>query len=101
MATGARRAADAQKDFEDLVANYPRTPNLHYLFGSFLLTSDSDAGLGELKKELGISPRHVPALAQIAFEYLKRGDTAAALPYARKGVEADPQSFIALSPGYP
>jgi predicted Zn-dependent protease len=95
MDTGARRAAEAQKDFEDLVTSHPRTPNLHYLFGSFLLTSDPDAGLVELKKELEISPRHLPALEQIAFEYLRRGDAAAALPYARKAVEADPQSFIA------
>lgn len=95
MDTGARRAAEAQKEFEDLVASHPKTPNLHYLFGSFLLTSNPDAGLDELKRELETSPRHLPALAQIAFEYLRRGDAAAALPYAQKAVEADPQSFIA------
>lgn len=93
--TGARRPAEAQREFEDLVASYPKTRNLHYLFGSFLLTSNPDAGLVELKKELENSPRHVPALAQIAFEYLKRGDAAAAVPYAQKAVEIDPQSFIA------
>jgi tetratricopeptide (TPR) repeat protein len=95
MDTGARRPAEAQKEFEDLVASYPKTPNLHYLFGSFLLNSNPDAGLDELKKELETSPRHLPALAQIAFEYLKRGEAAAALPYARKAIESDPQSFIA------
>jgi predicted Zn-dependent protease len=95
MDTGARRAADAQKDFENLVAGYPQMPNLHYLFGSYLLTSDPDAGLAQLKKELEISPGHVPALEQIAFEYLKRGDAAAALPYARNAVAADPRSVVA------
>ena len=95
MDTGARRAAEAQKEFEDLVASHPKTPHLHYLFGSFLLTSDSDAGLHELKNELEISPGDLPALAQIAFEYLRRGDAAAALPYAQKAAESDPQSFIA------
>jgi tetratricopeptide (TPR) repeat protein len=93
--TGARRPAEAQKEFENLLASHPQMPNIHYLFGSFLLTSDPDAGLVELKKELEISPGHLPALAQIAFEYLRRGDPAAALPYARKAVDADPQSFIA------
>ena len=78
MDTGARRAAEAQKEFEDLVASHPKTPHLHYLFGSFLLTSNPDAGLHELKKELQISPRDLPALAQIAFEYVRRGDAAAA-----------------------
>jgi predicted Zn-dependent protease len=92
---GARRAAQAQKEFADLVARHPETPHLHYLYGSFLLISDPDAGLRELKRELEISPRHVPGLLQIAFEYLKRGDSATALPFAQKAAEIDPQSFVA------
>lgn len=95
MDTGARKPAEAQKEFESLVANHPQMPRLHYLFGSFLLTSDPDAGLAELKKELEFSPKDLPALAQVAFEYLRRGDANAAMPYARKAVEVDPQSFIA------
>lgn len=93
--TGARRTAEAQRAFEGLVASYPVAPNVHYLFGSFLLTSDPDAGLRELKKELEISPRHVLALAQIALEYLRNGDPASASAYARQAAEADPQSSIA------
>ena len=93
--TGARRPVEAQKEFEELVASHPKTPNVHYLFGSFLLISNPDAGLDELKKELENSPRHLPALVQIAFEYLRRGDAAAALPYAQRAVEIDPQSFVA------
>lgn len=93
--TGARRASDAQREFRALVESHPRTPEIHYLFGSFLLTSDPDAGLAELRKELEISPRHLPSLLQIAFEYLKRGDGAAALPYAKKAVEAEARSFVA------
>jgi tetratricopeptide (TPR) repeat protein len=95
MHTGARRPAEAQKDFESLVARHPTTPNIHYLFGSFLIHSDPDAGLRELKEELEISTRHLPALLQIAFEYLQRGDAAAALPYAQQAVEIDAQSFVA------
>jgi tetratricopeptide (TPR) repeat protein len=95
MDSGARRPAEAQKEFENLVATYPKMPNLHYLYGSFLLLSDPDAGVAELKRELENSPQHLPALSQIAFEYLRRGDGAAAVPYARKAVEVDPQSFVA------
>jgi tetratricopeptide (TPR) repeat protein len=95
MDSGARRSAQAQKEFEDLIASNPKTSNLHYMLGSFLLLSDPDAALRELAKELEISPRHVPALLQIAFEYLNRGDAEAALGYARKAEEIDPQSFVA------
>ena len=49
----------------------------------------------ELKKAVELSPRLLPAVLQIAFEYLKRGDAPAALPYARQGVKIDPQSFVA------
>ena len=95
MDTGARRPVEAQKEFENLVASYPKTSNIHYLFGSFLMISDPDAGLKELKKELEIAPRSVPALLQIAFEYLRRGDAAMALSYARQASEIDPESFVA------
>jgi len=95
MDTGARRPRDAAEKFESLLAVYPKTPNLHYLYGSFLLLSDPDAGLRELNKELEISPRSAPALLQIALEYLKRGDAAAAIPYAQRGADVEPRSFVA------
>lgn len=91
----ARRAAQAQTDFEELVKAYPTAPNVHYLFGSFLLASNPDQGLAELKQELKISPRHVPALLQVALEYLKRGDASSALPFAREAVGIEPGSFVA------
>lgn len=93
--TGARRMAAAQREFEELVTSHPTTPHIHYLFGSFLMLSDPDAGLRELSKELEISPQHVPALLQTAFEYLKRGDAAAAVQCARKAAEIEPASFVA------
>ena len=91
--TGARKPAAAQREFEDLIAKYPKAPHIHYLFGSFLLLSDPDAGLRELKQELEISPQHVPALLQITFEYLRRGEAESALPYAKSAVQAEPAYF--------
>lgn len=93
MDAGARRQDEAHKEFESLVASYPKAPNIHYMYGSFLLSVDTEAALGELKKELEVSPRHVPALLQIAFEYLRQGDGAAALPYARRAAEINANSF--------
>jgi tetratricopeptide (TPR) repeat protein len=95
MDTGARRTVQAQKEFEEIVAHHPDVPQLLYLYGSFLMTGDAEAGMRELKKAVELSPRLLPAVLQIAFEYLKRGDAPAALPYARQGVKIDPQSFVA------
>lgn len=91
--TGNRRGAEAQKYFEDAAAAYPQEPNVHYSFGSFLMSTDPDRGLAEYKKTLELDPKHLPTLVSIVFEYLKRGEPELALPYARSAVEYAPKSF--------
>ncbi len=89
------RAQQSAGEFRILLAKYPDQPNIHYLYGSFLLYSDPDAGVVELKKELEISPEHVPDLVTLAAEYIRRQDFKSALPYAEKSVALDPQFFAA------
>jgi tetratricopeptide (TPR) repeat protein len=91
----ALRNDEASAEFKILVDKYPETPNIHYLYGSFLLFADADGALAELKKELEISPAHVPALVTIANEYIKRQDYQTGLPYAEQAVKLEPQSFPA------
>ena len=92
---GLRRAAEADQAFKELLARYPNTPNVHFAYGYFLQSSDPDGTIREVARELEISPRHLPALVQLAIEYEKRGDTPIALKYARRAVEVDPGSFAA------
>jgi tetratricopeptide (TPR) repeat protein len=92
-----RDVAEAQKDFDRLLASYPNSPNVHYTYGSFLLSSNPDAALKEFQKELEISPKHLPVLVSIAMEYLKQGQPQEARKYAERAVEADPKSFAAQS----
>lgn len=92
---GARRTADARREFEDLVARYPQEPNVHYAFGSFLLAEEPDAALREFQREIEISPNHVPARLQMAFEYLKRGDADAGLSWAEQATRMAPKLFAA------
>jgi tetratricopeptide (TPR) repeat protein len=91
----ALRTTEAGAEFKILVDKYPETPNIHYLYGSFLMFADANNGLLEMKKELEISPAHVPAMVTIANEYIQRMDFKAALPYAQKATELEPQSFPA------
>lgn len=88
-----RQTPEARQGFEALVARYPQAPNVHYVFGAFLLLQDADAALAEFRKELEISPSHAPAMLQIAFEYIKRGEYSTALPYAEKAVQIAPNLF--------
>ncbi len=93
MAT--RRPEEARKAAEELVVRYPATPHLRYNLGVFLLAEDPDAAIEKFLEELRVSPQHVPARLQIAFEWIKRGDYGKALPYAEEAVRLDPRSFAA------
>jgi VWFA-related protein len=86
----ARRGAAAQTAFEELCARYPRTPNVHYAFGMFLLLDDPARALDEFKRELDVSPTHVAARVQTALEYVRRGEYDAARPWAAATVRDAP-----------
>ncbi len=91
----ARELAQARTAFDMLLSRYPNEPNVHYGFGVFLLTQDADAALKEFKRELEISPNHVPARLQMAFEYLKRDQYNDALPLAERAVDLSPKFYVA------
>ncbi len=91
----SNRADDSRREFEDLIEDYPKTPNIHYAYGVFLLRDSPDAALQEFRRELELSSKHVPALLQMAFEYLKRSDYKAALPFAEQAAQIDLASFPA------
>lgn len=90
-----RREKEAELKYQALLAKFPKQPELHYLHGVALLTSDPAAAIEELKLEIAMSPRHIAARLQIAFEYLKQGEPAQALPFARQAVALEATSFAA------
>ncbi|MEO6238627.1 MAG: tetratricopeptide repeat protein [Vicinamibacterales bacterium] len=90
-----RNTASAAKAFEALVSRYSDAPNVHYAYGVFLLMESPDRAIDEFKRELEIQPDHPWSLMQIAYEYLKRGEGAAALPWAKQAVAAAPNAFPA------
>jgi tetratricopeptide (TPR) repeat protein len=91
----ARRKEEARQAFDELLARYSDTPNVHYAYGVFLMGQDTDAALKEFQRELELSPNHVPSLLQMAFEYLKRGEFDTALPLAEKSVQFAPKMYPA------
>jgi tetratricopeptide (TPR) repeat protein len=88
----AGRSQEAGLEFADVLGQYPTTQQLHYLYGCFLIEDHPDDGLAQLLAELAVSPTHEPAMAEIALEYLRRGDDQNALPYAERAVRNSPQS---------
>jgi tetratricopeptide (TPR) repeat protein len=94
-ADAASRPIDARQHYKELLERWPDTPNVHYAYGVFLLDAQPEAALAELRRELEISPGHVLARLQLAFELLMRGDYDAALPYAEEAVLRAPGLFKA------
>lgn len=90
---GERNVEAAQKAFDNLLASYPKTPNVHYTYGAYLMLSDPNAGLRELLAELDVVPDHLPSLVAIALEYVKRGEPETGRPYAERAVKSAPSSF--------
>lgn len=89
----AEQRAQAAQEFNELLAVFPNEPNVNYAHGIFLMRDTPDEGLNAFEKELQLSPQHVFAMLQIAFEYIKRKDFNAGLPYAEKSVQLEPNLF--------
>jgi tetratricopeptide (TPR) repeat protein len=93
--TQSRMLTAAQKAFEELVARYPETPNIHYAFGVYLTAEQPDKAIEQFKEELKVSPRHPWSSLQIAFEYIKRAEWEEARPWAQQAVTDAPDNFVA------
>jgi tetratricopeptide (TPR) repeat protein len=78
--------------FKQLVARYPNEPGVHYFTGVSLLERDSNAALAEFRRELAISPSHVPARQQIAIIEIKSGDAQDAAALAREALKLQPSN---------
>jgi len=96
-AAAGRSAADAQKLFQELVAKFPNAPNVHYVYGAYLLLNDPEAGLREIHKELDLNPDNLPSLVTLSFEYLKNGEPEKGLQFAERAVKTAPTSFAAYT----
>lgn len=91
----SEQRAQAAREFSELLAAFPNEPNVNYAHGIFLMRDSPDDALQAFKKELQLSPQHVFARLQIAFEYIKRNDPASGLVYAEEAVKMAPELFAA------
>jgi len=92
----ALKVDDAQARFKALLDRFPQAPFAHYCYGLFLLSQGADdAALAQFREEMTVQPRSVYPRLQTAFELLKRGDYAAARPYAEEAVRLAPGLFAA------
>jgi tetratricopeptide (TPR) repeat protein len=89
------RRDEARLEWTRLIEKHSSVPNAHYAFGEFLVSKEPDAALEEFRRELEVSPDHVPARVQIALEYLQRGKASEGLSFAEEAVKMAPDLFVA------
>lgn len=89
---------DAAARFEDVLQRFPRTPGLHYGYGAWLRSqgaASQAAALEQFRREIEVDPKAVYPRLEIAFELMKNGEHAAAVPYAEEAVKLAPGLFAA------
>ena len=91
LAANDQHRDDAEKLFRQMAAGFPNEPGAHFLYGAFLMDLRPEEGIREMKRELEISPFHVPARVRLAEEYVKEGRVEAALALAAEAVKLDPE----------
>lgn len=84
--------ADARTEYERLVAEFPKAPNLQYAYGRFLVdTRDDEAGVAAFYREIGNSPNHALARLQIAFIKSRNKEPEAGVKLAEEATQANPR----------
>jgi tetratricopeptide (TPR) repeat protein len=91
VALETKHAEDAAAKFGQLVAAYPAEPGVHFLYGAYLMQSDPDSGMREMRRELEISPSHVLARVRLADQLIAQRKYDEALDLARQAINLDPR----------
>jgi tetratricopeptide (TPR) repeat protein len=84
--------AEAEEDFRALVAKYPKFPNVHYFYGTYLAARHPEQCVPEFLQELRIMPDSVPARVQLALRYTVEEKLQDAVKMAREAVALSPDS---------
>lgn len=95
LAVEAQQYAEADKLFNQLEAKYPDQPGVHFLIGAYLLGMRPDDGIRELKREIEISPSHLPARIRLAEECIKRQEMDQGIAFAQDALKLEPRSALA------
>jgi tetratricopeptide (TPR) repeat protein len=90
----SRNEYQRSNDFaQRLLLHYGQEPNVHYFRGTlFVFQREWDSAAEEFQKELEISPRHAPALVELANARVEGFESSDALAPAKRAVVLDPEN---------
>jgi tetratricopeptide (TPR) repeat protein len=82
---------DADQTFQEMEKKYPNEAGVHFLYGVYLMDLRPDEAVRELKRELEISPSHVPARLRLAEVHIQNQEVDQALALAQEAVKLEPE----------
>jgi tetratricopeptide (TPR) repeat protein len=82
----------AEADFKALISKYPKFPNVHYFYGTYLAARYPEQCVPEFLQELTTTPDSVPARVQLSLRYILEENLNEALKFAREAVALSPDS---------
>ncbi|MGP8251155.1 MAG: tetratricopeptide repeat protein [Terracidiphilus sp.] len=95
LALEEQHYAEADNLFNQLETSYPDQPGVHFLIGVHLLDSRPEDAIKELKREIEISPSHVPAKLRLADQYIKQQNVDLGIQYAHEALQLAPKNASA------
>ncbi len=87
---GSRLIEPAKRTYEELIARFPDTPNVHFAYGIFFLNVDRDRAIEQFELELRRWPSSVAAHLQLAFEYTQRSEWDKVRQHAEEAIAIAP-----------
>lgn len=91
-----KRFDEALGEYERLASDFPKTPNVQYAFGRFLLTNSYDErAVAAFLREIENAPDHLQARLLIADTKLRRKEFNGGLPFAEEASKLSPNLPLA------
>ncbi len=82
--------------YRQLISERPKTPGLHYAFGSFLIGAEHyEDGIEQMRQELALDPGNVMAWLQTSMTQVKLGRPQDGIEPARHAAQLAPKLFVA------
>lgn len=85
----------AEAELKQVLTLYPSESGVHYMYGVFLLKEHPPLAMDEFRREIEVTPNHMAARIQLAFEFLNAADYEQGLKYAKEAVALAPDNFVA------
>jgi predicted Zn-dependent protease len=93
--TMQKKFTEASDEYARLAKDFPKTPNVQFAYGRYLLASNhDDEAIVAFKREIENTPTHLLARLMIADAKLRFKDFAGGLPYAEQAVKLRPEAPI-------